>query len=70
MSFAVTVMQTLSAFIIFVAGFLMLLVATLCAVVLASGIYKGGQLMRAYTVRTVSESSAESRRIEGQLSEP
>jgi hypothetical protein len=39
MSFAVTVMQTLSAFVIFVAGFVVLLVAIICAVVLASGIY-------------------------------
>ena len=39
MSFAVTVMQTLSAFVIFVAGFVALLVTIICAVVLATGIY-------------------------------
>jgi hypothetical protein len=69
MSFVVTLMQTLSAFVIFVAGYLVFLVAIICAVVLASGIYKGGQLMKAYTVRTVSQSSAEDPRIEGRLSE-
>ena len=69
MSFAVTVMQTLSAFIIFVAGFLMVLIATICVVVLASGIYKGGQLVRAYTVKTASQSSAEASRIEARVSE-
>lgn len=39
MSFAVTVMQTLSAFVIFVAGFVVMLITIICAVVLATGIY-------------------------------
>ncbi len=45
MSFPVTVIQTLSAFIIFVAGYLMLLVSIICALVLASCIYEGGRII-------------------------
>jgi hypothetical protein len=59
MSLAVTLMQTLSAFVIFVAGYLVVLVAAICVVVLASGIYKGGQLVKAYTVRIACQPSAE-----------
>jgi hypothetical protein len=69
MSFAVTVMQTLSAFVIFAAGFVVLLVATICAAVLAGGIYKACQLMRAHTVRTPCQSPAQHPRIEGRTSE-
>jgi hypothetical protein len=69
MSFAVTVMQTLSAFVIFAAGFVALLVATICAAVLAGGIYKVCQLTWAYTVRTSCQSPAKHPRIEGRISE-
>jgi hypothetical protein len=60
MGFAITVMQTLSAFVIFAAAFFVLLVVTICGLVVAGGIYKSGQLMKAYTVRTArTDSSAE-----------
>lgn len=52
MSFSVTVIQTVAAFIIFVAGYVMLLVSIICVSVLASCIYKGGRFMKAYTLRT------------------
>jgi hypothetical protein len=52
MSFSVTVIQTLSAFVIFVAAYLVVLVAIICGLVLASCIHKGGRLMKAYTLRT------------------
>jgi hypothetical protein len=52
MSFAITVIQTLSAFVIFAAGFFALLIAAVCVLVLGSGIYKGGRLVTAYAVRT------------------
>ena len=45
MSFPVIVIQTLSAFVIFVAGYLMLLVSIICALILASCIYKGGRII-------------------------
>jgi hypothetical protein len=51
MSIPVTVIQTFSALLLFVAGYLILLVSIVCALVLASCIYKGGRLLRAYTVR-------------------
>jgi hypothetical protein len=69
MSFAVTVMQTLSAFVIFVAACGVLFVATICTVVLAAGIYKVCQLIRAYTIRTPSQPMAEPPHIEEQISE-
>ena len=69
MSFAVIVMQTLAAFVIFLAGYLVLLVATICVVVLATGIYKGGQLVKAYSVRSAYQSSAGDRPIEGRVAE-
>ena len=69
MNFAATVMQTLAAFFIFLAGYLVLLVATICVVVLASGIYKGGQLVKAYTVRSAYQSSAGDRPIKGRAAE-
>jgi len=53
MSFPISMIQTLSAFVIFVAAYIALLVATICVLVLASCIYKGGRLMKAYTVRPV-----------------
>ena len=52
MSFPVAVLQTISAFVIFVAGCLMLFASIICALVLASCIYKGGRTIKAYTVRT------------------
>jgi hypothetical protein len=51
MGLSVAVIQTLSAFIIFVAGYLVLLIMIICLLVLASCIYKDGRLLRAYTVR-------------------
>jgi hypothetical protein len=51
MNIPVTVIQTFSALLIFVAGYLILLVSIICALVLASCVYKGGRLLRAYTVR-------------------
>ena len=45
MSFPVTVIQTLSAFVIFAAGYLMLLLSIICATVLASCIYEGGRII-------------------------
>jgi hypothetical protein len=52
MSFAVTIIQTLSAFAIFVAGYVMLLISVVCAVVLASCLHKGVRLMRAFIARS------------------
>ena len=52
MSFPVTVLQTLSAFVIFVAGYLMLFASIIGTVVLASCVYEGSRFIRAYTVRT------------------
>ena len=54
MSFPVTMIQTLSAVAIFAAGYLVLLVAAIFVLVLASCIYKGGRLLKAYTVRTAN----------------
>ena len=54
MSFPVTAIQTLAAFAIFAAGYLVLLVAAIFVLVLASCIYRGGRLMNAYTVRTAN----------------
>jgi hypothetical protein len=51
MGFPVAVIQTLSAFTIFVAGYLVLLIMIICLLVVASCIYKGGRLLKAYTVR-------------------
>ena len=45
MSFPVIVIQTLSAFVIFVAGYLMLLVSIICVFILANCIYKGGRII-------------------------
>lgn len=45
MSFPVAVIQTLSAFVIFVAGYLVLFVSIICALVLASCIYQGGRII-------------------------
>lgn len=59
MTLAVTVLQTLSAFVIFVAGYLTLLVATVCMLVLATCVYKGGRLIKAYMVRIASQSLLE-----------
>lgn len=56
MSIPVTVIQTFSALLLFVAGYLILLVSIVCALVLASCIYKGGRLLRAYTVRPACRS--------------
>ena len=45
MSFPVTVIQTLSAFVIFAAGYFVLLVSIICVLFLASSIYEGGRII-------------------------
>jgi hypothetical protein len=52
MSFPVSVIQTLSATVIFVAGYLVLFTVAIFILVLASCIYRGGRLMKAYMTRT------------------
>lgn len=58
MSFAVTVIQTLSALVIFVVGYVMLLISVGCAVVLASCLYKGVRLMSVFTARSACHALA------------
>lgn len=50
MGFPLVLIQTLSAFVIFVAGYLLLFVLSACALALIACIYKGGCLAKAYTV--------------------
>jgi len=73
-NFPVAVLQTISAFVIFVAGYLMLLVSIICALVLASCIYKGGQIVQAYTVRPcqalVVEGNRQRRAFKGESGKP
>jgi len=59
MNFPVTVLQALSAFVIFVAGYLMFFASIICALILATCIYKGGRIIKAYTVRTCQTLEAE-----------
>ena len=58
MSFAVTVIQTLSALVIFVVGYVTLLISVVCAVVLASCLYKGVRLTRAFIARSARHALA------------
>jgi hypothetical protein len=51
MHFPVAVLQTLSAFVIFVAGYLILMASIICVSVLASFIYTSGRFMKAYAAR-------------------
>jgi hypothetical protein len=53
-SFPVTVIQTVSATAIFVAGYLGVFTVAVFILVLASCIYKGDRLMRAYGARAGS----------------
>jgi hypothetical protein len=49
MGFPLVVIQTLSAFVIFVAGYLLLFVMIVCVLALVACVYKGGCLAKAYT---------------------
>lgn len=49
MGFPLVVIQTLSAFVIFLAGYLLLFVMFACVLALIACIYKGGCLAKAYT---------------------
>jgi hypothetical protein len=46
--------QTIAAFLIFVAGYLVLMLFVVICFVIATCVYKGGCLARAYTVRSAS----------------
>ena len=54
MDFLTALLQMISAFVIFVAGYLVLMVSVIVSFVLATCIYKGGCLARAYTVKSAS----------------
>jgi hypothetical protein len=54
MDFLTALLQMFSAFAIFVAGYLALMFSVILCFVLATCIYKGGCLARAYTVRSGS----------------
>jgi hypothetical protein len=53
MGFPLVLIQTLSAFVIFVAGYLLLFVIFACVLALIVCIYKGGCLAKAYTVTRI-----------------
>jgi hypothetical protein len=54
MGVPVALIQMISAFAIFAVGYLALMLAVLICFFIASCIYKGGCLARAYTVRSAS----------------
>jgi hypothetical protein len=60
MNFPVAVLQTLSAFVIFIAGYFLLFASIICALVLASSMYTGGRFLKAYAMRTSQAIEAES----------
>jgi hypothetical protein len=54
MDFPITLLQTISAFLIFVFGFLVLMFSVVVSFTIAICVYKGGCLARAYKVRSAS----------------
>src|SRR5580700_4085683 len=54
MALPITLLQTISAFLMFVFGFLVLMVSLVVGFAIAICVYTGGCLTRAYTVRSAS----------------
>ncbi len=54
MNILFALLQTISAFVIFVLGYLVLMLFVVVCFAIAACVYKGGCLARAYTVRSAS----------------